>query len=67
MENNQKNEMDFYDTPDSENKNNNSLKPRMSKEISEFNINSILKKNNIYNSNMRRKKIKNKSKTFLYR
>ena len=54
MENNQKNEMDFYDTPDSENKNNNSLKPRMTKEISEFNINSILKKNNIYNSNMRR-------------
>ena len=54
MEDNQKNEMDYYDTPDSDSRNNNPLKPRLTKEISEFNINNSLKKNNYYNSNMRR-------------
>ena len=54
MEDNQKNELDFFESPDSEGKSNNSFKKHLSKNISEFSINNVLKNNNLYNTNIRR-------------
>ena len=45
------NEQDFFETPESER---NGFKKYFSKNVSEFTVDNILKKNNLYNSNMKR-------------
>ena len=47
-------EPEFFDSPDSEKGSNNSLKKVMSKNISEFNMENIIRNKKFYNSNLKR-------------
>ena len=47
-------EPEFFDSPDSEKGSNNSLKKFMSKNISEFNMENIIRNKKFYNSNLKR-------------